>query len=187
MWCRRIIILFIAIVSSCSFVSAQKVALKTNLLMDATASVNLGIEFKAGERTTIHIPGSLNAWDFSSDRKFKHIAVQPSFRWWTCQPFSGHFFGVHGHYANYNVGGIGPVSKLKDHRYEGWLAGGGVDYGYNWILSDRWSLEGTVGAGYAYLSYDKYPCGKCQPASDHKNKHYFGITKLGLSLVFLIK
>lgn len=183
---KKFIALFIAL-AFFSFASAQKVALKTNLLVDATASANLGIEFKVGERTTMNIPASLNAWEFSETRKFKHVAVQPSFRWWTCQPFSGHFWGVHAHYAFYNVGGIGPFSKIKDHRYEGWLAGAGVNYGYNWILADRWSLEAAVGVGYAYMSYDKFQCGKCQPLTEHKNKHYFGPTKLGLTLVFLIK
>ena len=167
--------------------SAQKVALNNNLLIDGMASVNLGVEFKAGKRTTINIPASLNLWSFSDDKKFKHFAIQPEFRWWACQPFAGHFWGIHAHYASYNAGGIGPFDAVKEHRYEGWLAGGGISYGYNWILAPRWSLEAEVGAGYAYLSYDKFPCGKCQPASGHENKHYFGPTKLGLSLVFLIK
>lgn len=185
--CRKTIITLLITVGFCSFANAQKLALKNNLLMDAMASVNLEFEFKVGERTTINIPGSFNAWNFNDDKKFKHIATQPEFRWWLCSPFTGHYFGIHAHYAFYNVGGIGPFTALKENRYEGWLAGGGVSYGYNWILSPRWSLEATVGVGYAYLDYDKFPCGKCEPASGHENKHYFGPTKFGLTLVFLIK
>ncbi|WP_295940333.1 DUF3575 domain-containing protein [uncultured Alistipes sp.] len=183
---KKIILLFIALVS-CTLVSGQKVALKNNLLMDAMASPNLGIEFKTGKRTTLEIPASLNLWSFSSDKKFKHVAVQPEFRWWSCQPFAGHFWGIHAHYASYNVGGIGPFTTIKDNRYDGWLAGAGFTYGYNWVLGRRWSLEATVGVGYAYMSYDKYGCGKCQPLDKRGTKHYFGPTKIGLTLVFLIK
>jgi len=183
---RKLTIVLIALVG-CTSAYAQKVALKNNFLMDGMASPNLAVEFRTGIRTTLEIPASVNLWSFSDDKKFKHIAVQPEFRWWTCQPFSGHFFGIHAHYASFNAGGIGPFNTIKNNRYEGWLAGGGVTYGYTWILAPRWSLEASVGAGYAYLSYDKFPCGKCQPKSYHKNKHYFGPTKAALTLVFMIK
>ena len=171
----------------CMFASAQKVAVKNNLLMDAMASVNFGVEFKTGVRTTLNIPASMNLWSFSDDKKFKHVAVQPEFRWWKCQPFTGHFLGVHAHYASYNVGGIGPFKTIKDNRYEGWLIGAGVSYGYNWILAPRWSLETTVGIGYAHMTHDKYACGKCQPKIGREHVNYFGLTKLGLTLVFLLK
>lgn len=181
------ILLFVLISFYPSVVKAQNIALKNNLFIDATASVNLGLEFRTGERTTLLIPGSLNLWNFTEKRKFKHAATQPEFRWWVCEPFTGHFWGVHAHYAFYNVGGIGPFTALKNNRYEGWLLGAGVSYGYDWILGPRWTLEATVGVGYAYLDYDKYPCGKCEALTGSKTRHYFGPTKLGLTFVFLIK
>lgn len=180
-------IILIAAMLFCTLATAQNFALKNNLLLDGMASVNLGAEFKTGQRTTISIPASFNLWSFNDDKKFKHFAVQPEFRWWKCQTFTGHFIGVHAHYAFYNVGGIGPFKKIKDNRYEGWLLGAGFTYGYNWILAPRWSLEAAIGVGYAYLSYDKYLCGKCQPLSAQKNRHYFGPTQLSLTLAFLIK
>lgn len=186
MYRKAIIGLFI-ILAFCTWASAQKFALKNNLLLDAMASVNLGAEFKVGTRATLDIPASFNLWNFSDKRKFKHIAVQPEYRWWLCLPFTGHFWGVHAHYASYNVGGIGPFNTLKDNRYEGWLLGAGVSYGYQWILSSRWSLEATLGVGYAYFSYDKYLCGKCQPLLGEDTKHYFGPTKLGLSIIYQLK
>lgn len=180
-------ILLVMAILFCSVTKAQKVALKNNLLMDGMASANLGVEFKVGVRTTLDIPGSLNLWSFSDNKRFKHFAVQPEFRWWKCQPFTGHFVGVHAHYASYNVGGIRPFKIIKNNRFEGWLLGAGVSYGYNWLIAPRWSLETTVGMGYAYMSHDKFRCGKCQPAIGHQNKHYFGLTRLGVTLIFLIK
>ena len=183
---RRLIISMMMLLCWMSL-HAQRIALENNLFMDAMASVNLGVELEVGERATVAIPGSFNFWDFSESAKFRHIAIQPEIRYWLDRAFDGHFFGFHTHYAFYNVGGIGPFTKLKENRYEGWLAGAGLSWGYNWMFAPRWGLEATVGVGYAYTEYDKYPCGKCQPASGHSTKHYFGPTKVALTLVFLIK
>ena len=39
-------------------------------------------------------------------------------------------------------------------RYDGSLYGVGISYGYQWIISKRWSMEATIGVGYARLKYD---------------------------------
>ena len=166
--------------------SAQKIAVKSNLLYDASSSINIGTEFKLGTQTTFDLSAGYNPWTFSGNKKMKHVLVQPEVRFWTCESFFGHFWGIHAHYAYYNIGGLPIFRTLKDHRYEGWLAGAGFSYGYSWILGDRWSVEATLGVGYAYMSYEKHPCGKCQPLISDKSKHYFGPTKIGLAFIFLI-
>lgn len=45
-------------------VSAQKVALKSNLLYDATGSINLGVELALALQWTLDVSGNYNAWDF---------------------------------------------------------------------------------------------------------------------------
>ncbi len=166
------------------------VSVKTNLLYDATATLNLGAEFRLGRKTTFDIPVSYNPWTFDHNKKWKHILVQPELRWWTCEAFNGHFFGLHAHYAFYNVGGLDspPFSEyMNTQRFEGWLAGAGVSYGYHWVLGKRWSLEATLGIGYAYLSYDKFPCEKCGEKLGSETKHYVGPTRAGISLIYMIK
>ncbi|MDR2911002.1 MAG: DUF3575 domain-containing protein [Bacteroidales bacterium] len=160
--------------------------IKTNLLYDATATFNLGLEFRIGERLSFDLPFNYNAWTFSENRKWKHILVQPELRWWTRETFRGHFFGLHGHYARYNVGGLPePFSPyMQEHRFEGWLAGAGFSYGYRWNFNHIWALEATVGAGYAYLNYDEFNCGRCGELTGVKSKHYFGPTRAGISLIY---
>lgn len=161
--------------------------IKTNLLYDATTTFNLGVEFRTGGKTSLDIPVNYNPWTFGENRKWRHILVQPELRLWTKETFRGHFFGLHGHYAFYNVGNLPkpPFSQyMKDHRYEGWLAGAGISYGYRWNFSHRWAMEATVGVGYAYLSYDKFDCGKCGEELGSYVNHYFGPTKVGLSLIY---
>ena len=80
---------------------AQKVAVKTNLLYGAgTLTPNLGVEFGLGKRTTLDISGGYNPWNrqgtATDNKKWVHNIVQPEFRYWLCQRFNGHFFGVHG-------------------------------------------------------------------------------------------
>ena len=43
-------------------ISAQKVALKTNLLYDATTTLNLGVEVNLARQWTLDLSGSLNPW-----------------------------------------------------------------------------------------------------------------------------
>lgn len=165
----------------------RTVGIKTNLLYDATGSMNLGVELKTDNRTSLDLSGSWNPFTFSENRKWKHFLFQPEFRLWTKETFSGHFFGVHAHYAYYNVGRLphGPFSEyMANHRFEGWLAGAGVSYGYRWNFSQNWGLEATAGIGYAYLDYDKYKCDKCGEKLGSDTKHYFGPTKLGVTLIY---
>lgn len=174
-----------------------QVGVKTNMLYDATSTVNLGAEVALGKRITLDVSGNLNPWSFRDNKKMKHILVQPEFRWWTCERFNGHFIGIHAHWAHYNWGGMLPWGfssgkmfgienrAIMDHRYQGWLAGGGLTYGYQWLLGDHWNLEASVGVGYAYLKYDKYLCHKCGRKVGEESKNYFGPTKAALSLIYL--
>lgn len=176
------------------FASAQKVALKTNLLYDATATVNAGIEIGLAPRWTLDISGNFNDWTMSHNRKWKHWLVQPEARYWFCERFSGHFFGIHAHGGEYNFGNLkngikflgSDFSKLTDNRYQGWYVGGGLSYGYAWILGKHWNLEAELGIGYIYTRFDKYPCAECgEKIEEDASHHYFGPTKLALSIVYL--
>lgn len=161
--------------------------LKTNLLYDATATFNLGAEFRLNDRWSLELPFNYNPFTFSNDRKWKHFLVQPELRWWTEETFKKHFFGLHTHYGIYNVAALpsGPFSKnMRDNRYEGSLIGAGVSYGYRWDFSHNWGMEATIGVGYAYLDQNKYPCIKCGQELGSRNRHYVGPTKVGLSLIY---
>lgn len=54
-------------------------------------------------------------------------------------------------------------------------------------LGKRWNLEATIGLGYIYTQYDKYECATCGKFKGNKDKHYFGPTKAGISLIYIIK
>ena len=113
--------------------------------------------------------------------------IQPELRYWPCRKFEGHFLGVHGHYAYYNVGQIPFFSGMEDIIYRGNLYGGGITYGYHWVLGDRFSIEAVIGGGYARMEYDKYRCAGCGERMGHYKRNYFGPTRAGVSLIYFIR
>lgn len=172
---------------------AQQFALKTNLLYGfGTLTPNLGAEIALGNRTTLDLWGGYNPWKREgtedSNKKLVHWIVQPEFRYWPCQKFNGHFFGVHALYTQYNISGHHvPQLFESQYRYQGNTIGGGISYGYHWMLNRRWGVEFNVGVGAAYFDYDQYGCGKCENRVGQFSKTYFGPTKAGISLVYIIK
>lgn len=178
----------------CPSASAQKAAVKTNIIHDATSTMNAGLEFKVAPRWTIDLSGDLNPWTFPGDRKFKHWLFQPEIRVWTCDAWAGHFFGLHALGGQFNVGGIDvdanffgtDWSALKDRRYQGWMAGAGLGYGYSWILGRHWNIEAEAGAGWIRGWYDTFRCAGCGKKIAEGDTHdYFGVTKLSVNLVYL--
>lgn len=60
---------------------AQKVAVKSNLLYDATTTMNLGLEVALARKWTLDIPVNYKPWQFDEVR-FKHWGIQPELRYW---------------------------------------------------------------------------------------------------------
>ena len=173
---------------------AQKVAVKTNLLYDATATINAGIEFGLAPKWTLDLSGNFNGWTMSHDRKWKHWMAQPEARYWCCDHFAGHFLGFHALGGQYNIGHLKnnikflgtDFSKLSDSRYQGWFIGAGIAYGYAWVLNKHWNLEGEIGVGYVYTEFDRFNCKGCgKKVEEDKNHHYFGPTKAAINLIYV--
>lgn len=161
-------------------VFGQDFALKTNVAYWATTTLNLGAEVGIAPKMTIDLSGTYNPFRFHDNKKIMNWTIQPEWRFWTCQRFVGHFFGVHAHYGKYNGG-------LKKYRYDGWLAGAGISYGYQWIIGKRWNLETEIGVGYAYLDFDKYIRNKCGRFVESNHKNYVGPTKLSVSFMYFFR
>lgn len=189
---KKVIILFFFACCAVASASAQDFAVKTNALYWATTTPNLGFEVGLGRRTTLDLTGGYNPWTLNKDnnKKWKHWMVMPEFRYWLCERFNGHFFGLHSGYAFYNISGTHIPFQDKtteNNRYQGWATGLGLSYGYSWILGKRWNLEATLGVGYIYTNYDKYDCVACGRFKGANKKHYFGPTKAAISIIYLIK
>ena len=190
-FCLLLLLLFIG--GGTSRVSAQDWAIKTNIVYDATATVNLGVEVGLAPKWTLDISGNFNAWSKNEATKWKHWFAQPEARYWFCDRFSRHFIAVHAIGGAFNVGGINinlsflgsDFSVLKNRRYQGYAYGGGVAYGFAFMLSKHINLELEAGIGYAYFDFDVYDCGYCGRRVGNGGHHYFGPTKAAVNLAFL--
>jgi len=166
-----------------------KAAIKTNLLYLVATTPNLAIEFGLARKWTLDLSAGYNPFQWQKGGVNRWGYVQPELRYWFCQRFEKHFIGLHGIYGKFNIGDTKfPFTDLfKEHRYNGWAAGGGISYGYHLPISGRWAVEFTAGLGYLYLEYDKFRCYDCDEFVSKKSRHYFGPTKAGISLIYLIK
>lgn len=174
----------------------NEVGIKTNLLYGGyTLTPNLGVEIGLSERTTLEISGGYNPWNLSGmkndNKKLVHWLAQAEFRYFLCEQFNGHFFGVHALGGKYNIAGhelpllLGKGSK--ESRFEGSAMGAGVSYGYQWVLNNHWNVEFNIGVGYVGLKYNKHDCPKCGETVGTFSRSYFGPTKAGVSIIYLIK
>lgn len=194
---RSKILLIISIVlCGCPMALAQKLAVKTNGLQWIQTTPNAAVEYAFAPRWTAELSAAFNLWSFGDNRKFKHVLIRPEARFWLWEPFNGHFFNAAPEFATYNVGGtkIQPFALMFPHsdknRYEGVFYGISVGYGYNWMLSPRWSIEAEIGFGYRYARYRSYDCVRCgrplQPGAPLQTKHWVGPTRIAVSAVFMI-
>lgn len=171
--------------------SAQHVAVKTNLLYDATATFNLAVELGLAPRWTMDLSANYNPFTFSDNKKWKHWMAQPEFRYWFCERFNGHFLGMHLLGGQFNVGNVkfplGIYPSTKGSRYEGYYYGVGLAYGYHWVLGNHWSIEASLGLGYIGADYDHYDCVTCGEWKGNEHKNYLGVTKAAVSLIYVIK
>ncbi len=186
-------LLFLLMFSVLPQIRAQKLAVKTNILYDVTATLNGGLEIAFAPKWTLDVSANYNNWNSESHRR-KHWMIQPEVRHWLCEKFAGHFIGFHVHGGRYNLSQINAnfkflgtdFRKLKNERFQGWFAGTGIVYGYAWILNKHFNIETEIGVGYSYTRYDRFPCAKCGKKLEVNHPHnYVGITKLALNMVYL--
>ena len=97
-------------------ISAQKIAVKTNILYDVTTTLNIGAEFRVAPKWTIDLSGNYNPFNLGNDRKMKHWLVQPEARYWFCEAFNGHFLALHALAGQFNVADmdLGIFPSFKD-------------------------------------------------------------------------
>ena len=155
--------------------------MKTNLAFDAIGALNLAYEVQVHKRMTLDIPVTWSLWDAQREHALRIVALQPELRWWMGdEPGRGHFFGLHAHAAWYNA-------KWEDNRYQDEgrpLVGAGLSYGYKLPLGEHWGAEFNIGFGYANTKYNTYYNIENGAWINTRIRHYWGPTRVGLSLVY---
>ena len=171
-------------------------AVKTNMLYDALAVPNLGVEFYLGRNWSV-AANWMYAW-WKTDRRHRYWRVYGgdlALRKWfgstaDDKPLTGHHIGVYGQVLTYDLewGGKGQIAGVPGGTLwnkANWAVG--LEYGYSLPIARRLNIEFLLGLGYMGGKYYEYlPIDGCYVWQDTKQRHYFGPTKAEISLVWLI-
>lgn len=170
---------------------------KTNMLLDALALPNIGVEFYLGKNISLTANWMYGWWDRNKSHYYwRAYGGDLTLRWWFGRrshekPLTGHHLGIYGGIVTYDfeLGGTGYMGGLprrtlwdRSNRF------GGVEYGYSLPVGRRLNIDFTVGIGYLGGKYLKYePQGKHYVWQSTHNLKWFGPTRAEISLVWLIE
>lgn len=158
--------------------------IKTNALVLFAGVANAGVEARIGEHFSFDFPVVYSPYTLKNNYRLRALAFQPEFRFWFKGYTEGHFLGLTGNFAWFNI------ALSNNNRYQDSadrpLMGAGISYGYSWKILPCLSLEFTVGAGYANIHYDVFYNVENGIQYNSGVKNYWGLTKAGISVVYLI-
>lgn len=167
--------------------------IRSNLLYDAVLAPNIGADFYLGNHYSLGFNYKY-AWlkDDSRHIYWRDYGGDLNIKYWFGKlaeekPFQGHHVGLYAQAFTYDfefggkgvLGGLPGGTLLDD--YSIILA---ADYGYSLPLTEKLNLDFCIGAGYMSGIFREYhPEDGCYVWDATKKQHYFGITKLEISLV----
>ena len=169
-------------------------SIKSNLLYDAVLLPNLAAEVYLGAKWSLQVNGNWSWWTFDRPERrewFHRIqSVGAELRYWFDSPYPlhGQAVGFYGSTGNYDLR-LFPTNESS----KGWQSkrswSVGLSYAYSVPISCYFNMEFGISVGYLGGKY--YPYYYCiedawWAKQDAKNRHYFGPTQAGVSLVWMI-
>jgi len=164
------------------------IAVKTNLLYDAALIPNIGIEIPFAGAWSVAAQWQYAWWKSKKHNRFwQTYGGDIEVRRWFCGRYkdkimAGHHVGVYGGIISYDF-----EWGKRGYQARPWSYVAGVSYGFSLPVSSRINFDFTLGVGYMGGKYREY-----LPIDGHyvwqvtKQRHYFGPTKLEVSLVWKI-
>lgn len=160
---------------------AQMIVLRNDLLKDAAATPNLGVDFVIGNKQTLGIEAfyNQNPWG----KEIKMMGLSPQFRYWFGgRPFTRQFVGHYMLVASYDL-------QWKSDVYKGNAAAAGISFGHVINLTNRLNLELCAGVG--LLGYKQKQYKEGDNYSDYGERtNTWGSTlfpRIGIALSYIIK
>jgi hypothetical protein len=169
-----------------------RIALRTNLLYDATLSPNLGVDVRVDSTWTVGLLAGVNAWDIdkAKNKKWRHMLFSLRARnYFKHTVFHKNYMEFDAIYSHFNVGNtkipFGLYKGVQDRRLQGDLVALGGKYGYSWILARNWRIEAEAGVAVGYAWFKEYECDHCGTYYG-KGDRIFLLPQLGINVVYII-
>lgn len=183
---KKLLLAIAAMLCVSSGVRADEISVKTNVLYDATLSLALGAELQVAPQWSVELTGSYNGWDVAGN-KWRHWVLQPEGRFWLKGDMKGHFFSANALVGQANVGSFkwGILGdRFQNSRFQGWVSGAGLGYGYAWRLSDNWKLELEIAVGVLHFEGDRISSSTNRTIERGLKYTYFAPTKAAVSFAY---
>ena len=162
---------------------AQQVGVKTNALMWAGMTPNLGCEVVVGEHSSVDLTAFGHYKPYGIDSRV--VAFQPEYRYWfNGRPMVREYIGVAAMITSYDM-------TVNKYVYDGNALSIGLTGGYSFLLGSNWRLELCGGFGFLFFNQKQY-----YEANDYyvdktvaANSQGYKLfpAKLGVSFTYIIK
>ena len=175
--------------------NATTLLIKTNTLYDAALTPNIGMEVGLGKGWSIAGNVMYGWWSDRSKFYWRAFATDIGVRKYfgsSCKnKLSGHHLGLYAGMMtwDFELGGRGYICDFR----EEWGRYFGIDYGYSLPVAKNLNIDFALGLGYAGGRYKEYlPALNVFPEEWHyvwqstDKLHYFGPTRLEISLVWVL-
>ena len=155
--------------------------LKTNMLYDAAAIPNIGVEVAIGHQWSVGANWQYAWWSNDTKHRFWRVyGGDAECRYWFSPQYKkrsvmcGHHVGLYGQMLTYDIewGGRGYLGGR-------WSWGAGLSYGYSLPIGRQFNIDFTLGVGYQ-------PEDNCYVWESTRKRKWFGPTKAEVSLVWYI-
>ena len=165
---------------------AQKLAVNTDVLMDACMIPSVGLEMTVGNWSTLGL--NVLGCNKPYGKNIKLLAAQPEYRYY--------FSGRPMHSLFVGVGGVGAIydASIKGKVYKGIAYGGGITFGYVMNVTKRLFIDfhaGVAAVGYnrkEYFAGDNYGDyvvgGLNRP---NASGYYLMPQRIGISVAYILK
>ncbi len=167
----------------------KHISLTTNALYDLAITPDIGMSIGLGRNISLAGDFMYGWWSKTSSAKCWRITggnlegryhfTAPGMR-----AYSGHYVGIYASTVKYDFRfGASSEGQMSD----GYNYAAGISYGYTLPLTQRLSLNFSVGIGYLWGHYMKYRrIDECDVWQSTHSRQWFGPTKAEVSLVWHI-
>lgn len=170
--------------------------LRTNMLFDAAAVPNIGVEFYLGKKFSILANWMYGWWDSNLHHRYWQIygGEIAARRWFgrksDAKPLTGHHVGIYAGALifDFEWGGTGYMGgKPGGTLWDRCLGNAGIEYGYSLPVGTYFNIDFSIGIGYFWGNYIKYfPFDNEYYREKEYKMSFVGPTKAEVTLVWLL-
>lgn len=153
-------VLAILFFASATAMSAQRIALTTNLLEDVVLAPNVGVEVVVADRQTLSFDLTAAPYKLTEHFYNKCMTVRAGYKFWFDQ-------ALYAHHLSVDLLATSTDLAVGEYSFQYECVGAGIGYGYSFILGKRLNLVPSLGIGLAY--------GRRYEGYDHMSESWEGI------------